>query len=207
MIIMMADKKHSGQRLGIDVEGTIVDIFTPLLNTAREKYKSTDTKESIANDGINYAFSNIPHQIVRDICTKLWHENTDLKLIDDAIPSIISSFRENGDSVIICTATYANPKEVKKWLDNHDIKYDAFIYVDKQESKVQLRLDAIIDDNAAVINSFSNAGNRGIFLKGWWNHGELPTITNSDLSVVVSSWMEAKESVDKFRSLLRKKED
>jgi uncharacterized HAD superfamily protein len=155
-------------KLGIDVDGTLLDVLTPTLNEFNLRY-GTNFKSS---DIIDYHAHKILGTSVNNFISLLdfiWiNDFNSIRPYESDINLHFKKLHGKNHQIIIVTRrnvkTIPNVINVlKKW----SMKVDGFVVVNNSLDKTLANVDIMIDDSRDVIDLF---GNKGYLIRRPYNH-------------------------------------
>ena len=178
------------KRIAVDLDDTIADVTSNVIDMIRKEYGIGIKKEDITDYNINL-FAKIGKDKVMDAFVRAWDNKSMIALMDKDIPRVMAELRK--DYVIdIFTATSGKLEAVLAWLYMNNIRFDNFVHLRSSREKLGFSdYDAFIDDNPMVAEHYSSAGKKVFMLRQPWNERLANAASNSDTNIMpVSSWAE-----------------
>lgn len=183
----------TAKKIGVDVEGTLVDIFTPLTRKAEEKYGTANIKAEIQSEGLERSCKEIPHSEVRELIKEIWEIYKELPLLDEKLPQTIDALRNQGKEISILTASYGNISDIKSWLDYNQINCENVHHFDFSADKLTANVEIMIDDSVRIAQEFANKNKSVVFIEQWWNLYERASLSGYTNIVSVQTWKEIRD--------------
>lgn len=157
--------------LGIDLDGTMADSWSVLLQLMRKRYGIIATKNDLRKQAVteNEQFKHLARRQAYDAFVDVWKDYNSITLEHPRIPEILRWSRSRYENVYTVTSTVANNGVVEKYQDYMNTKTDAIYWFRNPKDKVSSGVDVIIDDSIEVAEAFANQGKYAILLAQPWN--------------------------------------
>lgn len=163
--------------IGIDIDDTISDTYTTLLEYA-QKYTLEELKKNPTFDNTkitNHSYIESMHNWTKEEIIKFWNKYYAKILRKVHIKTFatekIKKLKEKGHKIYLITARWDmnndNIKEITlEWLRNNDVKYDEFFMNAKEKLEIvkYKNIDVFIDDNFDNCKSIAYGSNARVFL-------------------------------------------
>lgn len=163
--------------IGIDIDDTISDTYTTLLEYA-QKYTLEELKKNPTFDNTkitNHSYIESMHNWTKEEIIKFWNKYYEKILRKVHIKTFatekIKKLKEKGHKIYLITARWDmnndNIKEITlEWLRNNDVKYDEFFMNAKEKLEIvkYKNIDVFIDDNFDNCKSIAYGSNARVFL-------------------------------------------
>lgn len=153
-------------KIGIDIDGVITDFVTTFIEVVKEKYNLRFGEEDIREHEL-YKVLGIRKQEALELINKtLLHDLQPQRGAVEAIHQLSKSHE-----IFLITARPPNTGDVtKKWLENHNVKYNKLIYLNEgSKDTVEEDLDVVIDDNLVDIMRWEGKVSLVIVFNHPWN--------------------------------------
>lgn len=163
--------------IGIDIDDTISDTYTTLLEYA-QKYTIEELKRSPILDNTkmkNHSYIELMHHWTKEETLKFWDKYYAEILRKVHIKTFasekIKKLKEKGHKIYLVTARWDlendNVKEITlKWLRNNDVQYDDFFMNAEEKLKIvkDKNIDVFVDDSFDNCKSIAYGSNAKVFL-------------------------------------------
>ena len=194
--------------IGIDIDDTISDTYTTLLEYA-QKYTIEELKRNPILDNTkmtNHSYIESMHHWKKEEALKFWNKYYAEILRKVHIKTFavdeIKKLKEKGHKIYLITARWdmenKNIKEITlEWLKNNDVQYDEFFMNAEEKLKVvrEKNIDVFVDDSFNNCKSIAYGSNAKVFL--------MDTRVNQDLQdekiTRVYSWPHLYQEIMKLK--------
>ena len=190
MSIKNRNQDTKNKRIAVDIENTIINIMPPFIDLLRKEHNIImDEKELLREYNLNKT-TGLDHDAIRELFKKVWEPPySELMLLySNSVPSVLEKISKNF-SIDIITATEGNQKIIKKWLSDHEIKYDNIIFVKSAKDKVNYIFEIIIEDYPEVAK-LALENNKKVILVDWLYNRNEPGLDGKQNFFRVKSWDE-----------------
>ncbi len=183
-------------RIGIDVDGVLIDNTTPTLELL---FKKTGIRLTMADLTHWNAWED--HGLKTGEILRIMDEAYIQKLVGPAEPNLgqsLSRLRNHGNKVIIITKrTPKSHPAMVEWIHEHRIPYDGLILCCNEDNKLSYPIDCLIDDHPKGPENAVEYPDKKIFLRDQpWNR-------NIELVPNVQRVQSIKEVVDLLQKGVR----
>lgn len=163
--------------IGIDIDDTISDTYTTLLEYA-QKYTLEELKKNPTFDNTkitNHSYIESMHNWTKEEMIKFWNKYYAKILRNVHIKTFatekIEKLKEKGHKIYLITARWDmnndNIKEITlEWLRNNNVQYDDFFMNAEEKLKIvkDKNIDVFIDDSFDNCKSIAYGSNARVFL-------------------------------------------
>lgn len=173
----MSKQIYLSKRIGIDLDGTIRNIYDPLISEVQRVYPTVVIRPVIEwNDYNIWQFFNFPIKTREQILKHFWFNSpsTDYILNIGAFTypytiSVLNSLRKMGHKIIIVSAQH-NKQCIKATIDwlNDQIPYDELHFTDYL-TKPLVDCDVFLEDSPFQYKHLTSKGYRCYLIDRPWN--------------------------------------
>ncbi len=184
--------------LAVDIDSTIADITTPLLDLIRRDLGKNVAKGEMAQRSVEELVGDLDklHRL-REL---VWADPDGIPLVDPDIPRILAALQSKYE-IHILTATLGDEATVRQWLADHNVPYDKYVHVPLETDKKDYNADVFIDDNYAVAAEISARNKRVLLVKQPWNEALAKIHTPRNVTLI-DEWGEAEKLL--LQNMLRR---
>ncbi|MGC8662533.1 MAG: 5' nucleotidase, NT5C type [Candidatus Micrarchaeia archaeon] len=151
----------------IDVDGTLARSAERWLEVFETERGINKKVEDLKEYGLEASFG-ISREEVREVFGKVWKNYENIEMTSKNAPLVIKKLRERY-YIMIITAASANDSELISWFKMNDIIYDQFYHFGREDEKLRVDGDIIIEDNPNIALSFIKKGKKVILIEKPWN--------------------------------------
>ncbi len=183
-------------KLGIDVDGTLVDTMSKWLDLYRKEFNVEVSKEDLILYDLSKIFPFVTKEKMREYFEKAFENIDDIQLlISQKQINELNKLKRKYDIYII-TSSWGDINKIKILLDQHGIFYDALIYVPNSEEKYKY-CDILIDDKAQNVKNMLKHNKIGILYKQPWS--KMSFGERLKASYVCENWDEILQVLEKIK--------
>lgn len=152
--------------IGIDVDGVLRDIMTPIINHYNKTYQQKIKIHDITNWNFDQFFPHMP-----DVYKYAFYENARSTFVDsqpyDGAVNFMKKIHQKYQVWIITHQYKGNEILTLEWLNKHDIPFHSIAFT---PSKSDVGCHVLIDDAPHNLERFTNSSNRhAICFRQPWN--------------------------------------
>jgi len=180
-------RKMEKPKLGLDLDDTLADTNTLLMELLRERYNKSE-------------ITGLSKDEIIELAADCWKTPEKIFQVDKNFKYIFSSLHEVYE-IHIVTLNRRTPKEViGGWLKKNNVPYDKLHVTKDCEEKTQY-VDVLVDDSLKCVEAQASAGKQAILIARPYNEN----FTTTERIVRLKSWRELSEYLELYHAFVLSK--
>ena len=155
--------------IAFDVDNVLADTISAWCNLLHEIKGIVIEKANIKSHKIVGSVRLSP-QIIFSTLDRVWENWKQLPMTENDIPEYIEQIKKKGYNIFIVTnRPLRSKKYVESWIANNGIVYDQLYFLGPYSSKVDIKVDYLVDDAPEHLEEFIKTGRIGFLYNQPWN--------------------------------------